>query len=149
MAKLKPNEKRVQLSFQRPDDVALYAFLEKRAYERRYDLPTFILLSLHEAFEGQYGTEEPQYSGLSGEPINPEPFRPTPVDPPPAIIIPDEPPPLPKSTPQPESTDDGYESTKASIAANNALYLKKAKPRKGTIPGAPDTTPASPPASPK
>ena len=44
MAKLKPNEKRVQLSFQREEDVKLFAFLEKRSYEARYDLSTFILL---------------------------------------------------------------------------------------------------------
>lgn len=50
MAKLKPNEKRVHLSFIRPDDLALYERLEKMAYERRYDLDTFILLSLQQAF---------------------------------------------------------------------------------------------------
>lgn len=50
MAKLKPNEKRVQLSFQRPEDVALFERLEKMAYDRRYDMPTFLLLALQEAF---------------------------------------------------------------------------------------------------
>lgn len=50
MAKLKPNEKRVQLSFLRPEDVALHDRLEKMAYERRYDLSTFIILALQEAF---------------------------------------------------------------------------------------------------
>lgn len=55
MAKLKPNEKRVQLSFQRPEDVALFERLEKMAYDRRYDLGTFIILSLQEA----YNVEEP------------------------------------------------------------------------------------------
>lgn len=50
MPKLRPNEKRVNLSFLRPDDLSLYERLDKMAYERRYDLPTFILLSLHEAF---------------------------------------------------------------------------------------------------
>ncbi len=29
MAKLKPNEKRVQISFQRPEDLRLWAFMEK------------------------------------------------------------------------------------------------------------------------
>lgn len=51
MAKLKPNEKRVQLSFQRPEDLALYDRLEKIAYDRRYDLSTFLLLALQEAFK--------------------------------------------------------------------------------------------------
>lgn len=50
MAKLKLGEKRVQLSFQRPEDVALYERLEKMADARRYDVSTFILLSLQEAF---------------------------------------------------------------------------------------------------
>lgn len=52
MAKLKPNEKRVQLSFLRPEDVALYERLAAMAYERRYDLPTFLLIALQEAFRG-------------------------------------------------------------------------------------------------
>ena len=51
MARLKPNEKRVQLSFQRPEDVALFERLENMAYERRYDLGTFIILALQEAFK--------------------------------------------------------------------------------------------------
>lgn len=50
MAKLKQGEKRVQLSFQRPEDVALYERLEKMAYGRRYDLGTFVILALQEAF---------------------------------------------------------------------------------------------------
>lgn len=50
MAKLKPNEKRVQLSFLRPEDVALFERLEAMAYDRRYDLGTFIILALQEAF---------------------------------------------------------------------------------------------------
>lgn len=61
MAKLRPNEKRVQLSFQRPEDVALYERLAKMAYERRYDLGTFIVLSLQEAFgESDIAPENPQ-----------------------------------------------------------------------------------------
>ena len=31
MAKLKPGEKRVQLSFQRPEDLRLFSFIEKRS----------------------------------------------------------------------------------------------------------------------
>ena len=60
MAKLKPNEKRVQLSFQRPEDVALYERLSAMAYDRRYDLPTFLLLALQEAFPLQKTDEEIQ-----------------------------------------------------------------------------------------
>lgn len=149
MAKLRQGEKRVQLSFQRPEDVSLFAFMEKRAYECRWDLPTFIVAALQDAFRGQV-KPEPQYPGLSGEPINQEPFRPIPADPPPAIIVSDEPLPLPKATPQTESTDDGYEATKAAIARDTELFRKKGKvSRKVLIPGADDTVPASPPVSPK
>lgn len=62
MAKLREGEKRVQLSFMRPEDVALYDRLEKMAYERRYDLGTFIMLSLQEAFRG---TDEASPPGQS------------------------------------------------------------------------------------
>jgi hypothetical protein len=58
MAKLKANEKRVQLSFQRPEDVALFERLTAMAYDRRYELGTFIILSLQEAFR----VEEPVIS---------------------------------------------------------------------------------------
>jgi hypothetical protein len=58
MAKLKPGEKRVQLSFVRPEDVALFERLEAMAFDRRYDISTFILLSLQEAFRG-VGTDAP------------------------------------------------------------------------------------------
>lgn len=50
MAKLREGERRVQLSFQRPEDVALFERLTAMAFDRRYDLSTFILLSLQEAF---------------------------------------------------------------------------------------------------
>ena len=58
MAKRRPGEQRAQLSFQRPEDLRLYSFLSKRAYEARYDLGTFILVSLQEAFKGQIEDEE-------------------------------------------------------------------------------------------
>jgi hypothetical protein len=51
VAKLKDGERRVQLSFQRPEDVALFERLEAMAYDRRYDLSTFIILGLQEAFK--------------------------------------------------------------------------------------------------
>lgn len=61
MAKLKPNEKRVQLSFLRPEDVALYEWMEARAYKSRLLLSDFILLALGEAFpEADRATESHQ-----------------------------------------------------------------------------------------
>lgn len=51
MAKLREGEKRVQLCFIRPEDVALYDFMEKQAYRCRWPIQTFILASLTEAFK--------------------------------------------------------------------------------------------------
>lgn len=53
MAKLKPNEKRVQLSFVRPEDVALFEWMSAKAYDNRHDLGTFVILALHAAFEDE------------------------------------------------------------------------------------------------
>ena len=69
MAKLKPNEKRVQLSFIRPEDVALFERLSAMAYDRRYDLPTFLLLALQEAFAD---------TGSASRPVLQEPQSSTP-----------------------------------------------------------------------
>lgn len=73
MAKLKQGEKRVQLSFQRPEDVALFERLSAMAYERRYDLPTFLLLALQEAFPLP-GRDE------VGHPVSPEWTNNTPAE---------------------------------------------------------------------
>ena len=61
MAKLKEGEKRVQLSFVRPEDVALFERLSAMAYDRRYELSTFIVLALQEAFK----QEEPDGKSTS------------------------------------------------------------------------------------
>lgn len=50
MAKLRDNEKRVQLSFMRPEDVKLFEWMAERAYESRLTIGDFILLSLQQAF---------------------------------------------------------------------------------------------------
>lgn len=49
--KLQPNEKRLYLKFTRPEDLDLYARIEKDASDttRRYDMATYILLLLHAA----------------------------------------------------------------------------------------------------
>jgi hypothetical protein len=63
VAKLKPNEKRVQLSFLRPEDVALFEWMAAKAYAARLTLPDFILLSLQQAFpEGDRDAENPPAS---------------------------------------------------------------------------------------
>jgi hypothetical protein len=61
MAKLKAGEKRIQLSFQRPEDIRLFEWMKEQAYAARYDISTFIVLSLQQAFQGQIpeGDEKP------------------------------------------------------------------------------------------
>lgn len=51
MAKLREGEKRVQLCFIRPEDRRLYEFMQGEAYRCRWELSTFILASLTEAFK--------------------------------------------------------------------------------------------------
>ena len=65
MAKLKPNEKRVQLSFQRPEDVRLFSFIEKEAYRCRWDIATFCIASLTEAFKDRM--EEDEVESIAAE----------------------------------------------------------------------------------
>ena len=128
MAKRRPNEQRAQLSFQRPEDLRLYEFLAKRAYEARYEVGTFILVSLHEAFKGQIEDEE--VSALAEEAaakvryrtsipeLAPEP----PADPPPV-------------KPQPVSMERAMKEAEAQIAALDNVAAKamskKASARKG------------------
>lgn len=69
MARLKPGEKRVQLSFQRPEDVALFKYLEPLAYKARLGLPDFILESLQQAFQGQFAVSE---TDEASPPVSPE-----------------------------------------------------------------------------
>lgn len=67
MAKLKPGEKRFQLSFVRPEDVRLFSWMEKQAYAARYEISTFIIVALQQAFQGQIDEEE--VSALAEEAI--------------------------------------------------------------------------------
>ena len=65
MAKLKPGEKRVQLSFQRPEDLRLFSFIEKEAYRCRWDIATFCIASLTEAFKDRM--EEDEVDSIAAE----------------------------------------------------------------------------------
>ena len=58
MAKLRQGEKRVQLSFQREDDLRLHSFMVRKAYKCRWELPTFILAALQDAFGAEMDNEE-------------------------------------------------------------------------------------------
>jgi hypothetical protein len=117
MAKLKPNEKRVQLSFQRPEDLRLWAFMEKRAYECRWNMDTFILASLTEAFKDRM--EEDEVESIAAEAAQKVRERT-------AVSVP-EPPPMPvapPAKPQPVSMERALNDAEAQIAALDSIAAK-------------------------
>ena len=130
MAKLKPNEKRVQLSFQRPEDLRLWAFMEKRAYECRWNMDTFILASLTEAFKDRM--EEDEVESIAAEAAQKVRERT-------AAAVP-EPPPMPAAPPakpQPVSMERALNDAEAQIAALDSIAAKtmgKRVVRKGVPP---------------
>ncbi len=130
MAKLKPGEKRVQLSFQRPEDLLLWAFMEKRAYECRWNMDTFILASLTEAFKDRM--EEDEVESIAAEAAQKVRERT-------AVAVP-EPPPMPvapPAKPQPVSMERALNDAEAQIAALDAVAAKtmgKRVVRKGVPP---------------
>ncbi len=87
MAKLRPNEKRVQLSFIRPEDLRLHEFMTAEAYRCRWSLDTFILASLTEAFKDKMDEfEVAQLAAEAAQKVREraEPKPPVPVPPPPS-----------------------------------------------------------------
>ncbi len=118
MAKLKPGEKRVQLSFQRPEDLRLFSFMEREAYRCRWELPTFILASLTEAFKGRM--EEDEVESIAAEAAQKVRERT-------AVAVP-EPPPMPvappPAKPQPVSMERALNDAEAQIAALDQVAVK-------------------------
>ncbi len=130
MAKLKQGEKRVQLSFQRPEDLRLWAFMEKRAYECRWNMDTFILASLTEAFKDKM--EEDEVESIAAEAAQKVRERT-------AIPAPEPPmmPAAPPAKPQPVSKERALNDAEAQIAALDAVAAKtmgKRVVRKGVPP---------------
>ena len=118
MAKLNPGEKRVQLSFQRPEDVRLFSFIEKEAYRCRWDVSVFILASLTEAFKDRM--EEDEVESIAAEAAQKVRERT-------AVPVP-EPPPMPPAAPpakpQPVSMERALNDAEAQIAALDAVAAK-------------------------
>jgi hypothetical protein len=133
MAKLKPNEKRAQLSFQRPEDLILFEFLSKRAYDARYELGVFILVSLHEAFKGQIEDEE--VDALAEEAAAKVRDRIKPVEPAPEIPVE----PLPAK--QPISMEQAQKQAEAQIASLDAIASTVMKKKVGASKGVPSPPP--------
>ncbi len=131
MAQLKPNEKRIQLSFQRPEDLRLFAFMERESYRCRWELPTFILASLTEAFADKMA--EAEVETLAAEAAQKVRERT-------AVAVP-EPPPMPSAAPQakpqPVSMERALNDAEAQIAALDAVAAEtmgKRVVRKGVPP---------------
>ena len=118
MAKLKPNEKRVQLSFQRPEDLRLFSFMERESYRCRWEMSTFILASLTEAFKDRM--EEDEVESIAAEAAQKVRERT-------AVAVP-EPPPMPPAAPpakpQPISMERALNDAEAQIAALDAVAAK-------------------------
>jgi hypothetical protein len=117
MAKLKQGEKRVQLSFQRPEDLRLFAFMERESYRCRWELPTFILASLTEAFADKM--EEDEVESLAAEAARKVRERTSP-EPPPTPELPAAPPPTKPSI----SLEEAARQAEAQIAALDAVASK-------------------------
>lgn len=135
MAKLRPGEKRVQLSFQRPEDRRLYAFMEQEAYRCRWDLSTFILASLTEAFKEKM--EEHEVEAIAAEAAQKVRERTVPKPEP-------EPEPMVIHNPTPEpifvSMEDAAKQAEAQIAQLDAMastMMAKRKLRSGKVPPMP------------
>ena len=132
MAKLKLNEKRVQLSFQRPEDLSLWAFMEKRAYECRWNMDTFILASLTEAFKDRM--EEDELESIAAEAAQKVRERT-------AVSVPEPPPDVPVEAKPPRgpavSMEEAAKQAEAQIAALDSIAAKtmgKRVVRKGVPP---------------
>ena len=125
MAKLRQGEKRVQLSFQREDDLRLHSFMVRKAYKCRWDLPTFVLAALQDAFGAEMDNEE--VDAVAEEAMAKVRERQaTPPEPPPAPPMPPMPEPPPMPTVKPAMTpDDAYEQALKQVQQLNAEPMKK------------------------
>lgn len=115
MAKLKPGEKRVQLSFQRPEDLRLFSFIERESYRCRWDVQTFIIASLTEAFADKL--EDPEVERLAAEAAQKVRERTAPA--PPVTPVPE----APKQPPT-ISMEEAAREAEAQIAQLDAIAAK-------------------------
>ena len=148
MAKLRQGEKRVQLSFQREEDLRLFAFMTKKAYKCRWEVPVFILAALQDAFGAEMDNEEVDavaeeamakvrerqaanipLSGSEVVEIIKERANGKPV------TITFDPPLSPPPVAQPAMTpDDAYEQALKQVQALNAEPMKKKVVKKDKVP---------------
>lgn len=129
MAKLREGEKRVQLCFIRPEDVKLYDFMCREAYRCRWEIQTFILASLTEAFKEKM--EEYEVEAIAAEAAQKVRERAVPAPPEPEPMpVPEPPKPIPVV-----SMDDAAKQAEAQIAQLDAvastMMAKRLSARKG------------------
>jgi hypothetical protein len=139
VAKLRLNEKRCQLSFTRPEDLRLFAWMEQQAFAARYDLPTFVIVSLQQAFAGQVPEDE-QAEALAEEAIRRIQER---------ASAPPEVPPQVQHTPElpaaePLTDEEAYRQGQEYVAKMNALAPQVFRKKRGGGKG-----PAAPPPLPE
>lgn len=143
MAKLRPGEKRVQLSFQRPEDLRLFAFMEQEAYRCRWDLATFVIASLTEAFKERM--EDYEVDAIAAEAAQKVRERAVPVVIPEPLPMPVQEPPKPIPA---VSMDEAAKQAEAQIAQLDAMastiVAKRLSARKGAaVPPPPPPLPTS------
>jgi len=109
MTNRKTTDVQLNLVFSRPEDLRLHEFLKKKAYEARYSISTFILLSLQQAFQGQIDEEE--VNAVAQEALSKVRARTVESSQPSSVPEPTPAPPMPTLTPELE------ESIRAKIAA--------------------------------
>lgn len=142
MAKLREGERRVQLCFIRPEDKRLYEFMQGEAYRCRWELSTFILASLTEAFKEKM--EEYEVESIAQEAAQKVRERAVPVVPePPPMPVPEPPKPIPAV-----SMDEAAKQAEAQIAQLDAMastiVAKRLSARKGAeVPPPPPPLPTS------
>ena len=141
MAKRRDGEKRAQLCFMRPEDLKLFQFLAKRAYEARYDISTFVMVSLHEAFKGQI--EEEEVSALAEEAVRKVRER---TNPPQIVngvdeVLSQEVPVLPPAHSHELSMEQAMKQAEAQIASLDAVAASAMKKKAGARKGVPSPPP--------
>jgi hypothetical protein len=134
MANRKSTDRQVNIAVSRPEDVRLFEFMSRRAYDMRYPLGTFILVSLHEAFKGQI--EEDEVNALAEEAAAKVRYRTSTSTETPSIPV--EPPP---AKPQPVSMERAMKDAEAQIAALDAIASTVMKKKVGARKGVPTPPP--------
>lgn len=135
MAKLRDGEKRIQLSFTRPEDLLLFEYIQKEAYRCRWDAPTFILASLSSLFKEKM--EDYEVERLAEEAAQKVKSRMSPAA---AVEPPPDDPPEPEKKPEVPSMEEAQRMAREEIAKLDAIAASMMNKKKGkkTVPPMPE-----------